>query len=95
MEKFKKGRLLFTRGVKALMDKDAEFEAFVAHSFINRYCECDWGEMCEEDKAMNDSAVENGDDRIFAAYVKEGLPKIYIITEWDRSATTILFPDEY
>lgn len=95
MGKFEKGQLLCTAGVRNLMNEDNSFEAFVAWSFINRYCECDWGEMCEEDKALNDEAVKNGDDRIFAAYEKEGLPKIYIITEWDRSATTILFPDEY
>ena len=95
MEKFKKGKLLITARVGKLMEKDTSFAIFVAWSFVNRYCDCDWGEMCDEDKALNDEAVKNGDDRIFAAYEKEGLPKIYIITEWDRSATTILFPDEY
>ena len=39
----------------------------------------------------------DGEDRIVAAYEREGHPedKIWIITEWDRSATTVLFPDEY
>jgi hypothetical protein len=95
MGKFKTGTLLLTSGVSELAKVDDAFAQFVVRSYFQRYLYCDWGEMCEEDKAMNDSAVENGDDRIFAAYVKEGLPKIYIITEWDRSATTILFPDEY
>lgn len=94
MEKFKKGQLLLTAGVRNLIDEDDSFSCFVADCFINRYCECDWGEMCEEDKALNDEALKSG-GRIFAAYEKEGLPKIYIITEWNRSATTILFPDEY
>lgn len=49
--------------------------------------------MDEEDKQMNDDALSTG-NRIFAAYhTCKG--KIYIITEWDRSATTILFADEY
>ena len=43
---------------------------------------------------MNDNALRNGNDRILAAYdTSEG--KVYIITEHDRSATTILFADEY
>ena len=48
-------------------------------------------------KDQNDNAVKNGDDRILAAYKNSGPKawKIWIITEWDRSYTTILFPDEY
>jgi hypothetical protein len=43
---------------------------------------------------MNDQAVKNGDDRIMGVYpTDEG--DIWIITEWDRSVTTILFPSEY
>ncbi|MDE6020535.1 MAG: hypothetical protein K2H01_06040 [Ruminococcus sp.] len=51
--------------------------------------------MDDEDKALNDAAVKNGDERIFAAYIDSTGRKIWIITEWDRSATTILFPSEY
>lgn len=43
---------------------------------------------------MNDDAVKNGDDRIFARYNNEE-GDIYIITEWNREVTTILFPSEY
>ena len=43
---------------------------------------------------MNDDATKNGDDRIFARYNNEE-GDIYIITEYDRSATTILFTYEY
>ncbi len=48
-------------------------------------------------KDQNDAAVKNGNDRILAAYKNSGPKawKIWIITEWDRSYTTILFPDEY
>lgn len=45
-------------------------------------------------KKMNDSAIKNNDDRILAKY-NYGETAIYIITEWDRSTTTILFVDEY
>ena len=43
---------------------------------------------------MNYDAIENGDDRILASY-ETYKGKIYIITEWDRSSTTILYPHEY
>ena len=49
--------------------------------------------MEQEDIEANSEALRNG-ERLFAAYeTSEG--KIWIITEADRSATTILFPDEY
>lgn len=50
--------------------------------------------MCEEDKQMNDEAVRSGNNRILASY-ETSKGKIYIITEHDRSATTILFANEY
>ena len=52
------------------------------------------GITCEEDAEMNTEAVNNGDDRILAVY-KTCKGNIWIITEWDRSVTTILFPSEY
>lgn len=66
-------------------------------NLLTRYVSEDWGELGEEDKAMNDSAVKNNDDRIFAKYILDDDKNnpIYIITEYDRSCTTILFADEY
>ena len=54
-----------------------------------------WGDTCAEDSVMNDMAAANpGTDRIFASYdTCEG--RIFIITEWDRSITTLLFANEY
>ena len=60
---------------------------------MNRYFNCDWGELCEDDQVLNDYAIEN-DERILGKYFTSKDP-IYIITEWDRSATTILFCNEY
>ena len=53
--------------------------------------------MCESDRKQNDRALAHGGDRILAAYTHPAHPewKIWIITEWDGSATTLLFPDEY
>ena len=91
--KFRLGQVVVTRGVNNLIVEDNNFAKFVERSF-HRYVTCDWGEMCEDDKNLNDNAIKTGEDRIFAAY-KNSNYKIYIITEWDQSATTILFPSEY
>lgn len=78
-----------------MIDEDRGFSAFVDQSMA-RYVQCDWGDTCEEDWQSNDDAVKEG-DRILAEYREPNHPdwRIWIITEWDRSATTILFPDEY
>jgi hypothetical protein len=86
------GNLVCTRGVNDTVAEDAAFALFVYQS-VKRHGRYDYGDLCDEDKALNDEAVLIG-GRIFSAYVK-GNVKIWIITEADRSATTILFPDEY
>lgn len=92
--KFELGRVVVTLGVDTKMKKDSSFAAFVQLS-LGRYCQCDWGDTCDEDKQTANEALKDG-ERILAVYKhKESGTKIWIITEWDRSATTILFPDEY
>ena len=61
---------------------------------LDRHFSGDWGEVCEEDAAANDLAAKTGDRLLLSAYTVEGR-KIWIITEWDRSVTTVLFPEEY
>ena len=96
MAQFATGRFCVTQGVGHKMMHDLPFRHFCEESY-QRYLRCDWGELCAEDKALNDSAVANNDDRILASYVHPENPdwKLWIITEWDRSATTLLFPSEY
>lgn len=85
--------LVCKREIFDLMQEKEGFAKEIRQAYA-RYLDCDWGEMSAEDKRMNDIAVANGNDRILAAYfTSEG--KIYIITEWDRSVTTILFANEY
>lgn len=94
MGKFEFGTLCTTTTVFNRMNEDKQFSSFVNDS-LSRYKTCDWGDSDKEDKALNDEAVING-DRIFAAYIYPAdNTKIWIITESDRSATKILFPDEY
>jgi len=92
--KFPLGRLLFTRGVNDRAAQDIRFVKFVIRS-LGRHARGDWGDMCQEDKDENDLALRAGNLRIFSAYEHPTLPKIWIITEADRSATTVLFPEEY
>ena len=93
---FMLGQLIATRGVADLMDENADFKAFV-WGCLARFKGQDWGDMVQSDKARNDAALITGDDRIFAAYNNADHPawRLWIITEYDHSATTILFPDEY
>ena len=61
---------------------------------IARHWMGDWGDMDDHDKGMNDEALVAG-SRILSRYEMEPGWTIYIITEADRSATTILLSDEY
>ena len=89
---FKLGRMLMTAGISAAVKEDAEFDSEIAKCLL-RHSTCDWGDLCEEDSLLNDDALISG-DRILSAY-KTTKGKVWIITEADRSATTILFPSEY
>ncbi len=91
--KFNSGRLVVTRGVNDLMAHDEKFAGHVYLS-LKRHLAGDWGEVCDEDRVANEQALKEG-TRLFSVYQKERLPKIWVITEWDRSVTTILFPEEY
>lgn len=91
--KFKLGRLVFTRGVNDRVADDSKFSKFALDS-LRRHIRGDWGDMCQEDKQENDYSLDKR-LRIFSAYQSDTLPKIWIITEADRSATTVLFPEEY
>lgn len=93
MGKFNTGKLFATAGVVEMANADLEFSTFIGDS-LGRYINCDWGDTCPEDSRLNDSALMR-DNRILAEYKYNDEVTIWIITEWDRSATTILLPDEY
>jgi hypothetical protein len=65
-----------------------------AAEFINRHQCGDWSEMCEEDRRENEFSVDKR-LRIFSAYHTSKGIKLWVITEADRSATTILLLSEY
>ena len=62
--------------------------------FLRRHVVADWGDVSAEDWKANDDALANG-ERLFSAYVVTRGARLWIITEADRSSTTVLLPDEY
>lgn len=61
---------------------------------IRRHQAGDWGELGEEDRATNDRALVAG-ERLLSAYRAANGTRFWIITEADRSATTVLLPEDY
>jgi hypothetical protein len=61
---------------------------------LARHAVGDWGDLCAEDKQVNDQAVVEG-SRILSAYQAANGTKFWIITEADRSVTTVLLPEDY
>lgn len=62
--------------------------------FLARHQSGDWGEVDDEDQKENELSVDKG-FRILSAYRTKMSVRIWVITEADRSATTILLPEEY
>ncbi len=92
---FELGQIVITRGINLLMSKDQSFNQFLSGVLYLYGC-CYWGDTCPEDKISNDEAVKAGNLRIHSVYIYPKLNKeIWIITEADRSVTTILLPEEY
>lgn len=60
---------------------------------LQRHANCDWGNVCNEDFDLNTASLHTG-DRLLSAY-GEGGKRFWIITEADRSMTTILMPEDY
>ena len=86
---FKLGRTVATPGALAAMEQ----AAISPITLLSRHQRGDWGDLDNEDKQSNDQALSLG-DRIFSAYQFDTV-KFWVITEYDRSATTILLPEEY
>ena len=89
---FKLGTVAMTAGCFEFLKERALLSAIPA-ALAARHAMGDWGEVCEEDCNSNNRALEEG-GRILSSYMV-GSRKIWVITEADRSVTTLLFPDEY
>jgi len=83
--RFELGRIVATPGALAL---DVDLAVLLA-----RHHGGDWGDLGAFDRCENDRALKHG-ERLFSAY-ETPAGKVWIVTEWDRSSTCILLPEEY
>lgn len=88
--KFHLGEIISTTQLFVYCEKNR----FALFSYLARYANGDWGDVCKEDWKSNDEALKNG-LRLISEYKLPDGRRIWIITEWDRSATTLLFPEDY
>ncbi|MEF8758333.1 MAG: hypothetical protein V5B36_00975 [Candidatus Accumulibacter sp. UW25] len=89
MANFNVGQLYGTPGAMAHLEKN-KVNYFL---LFGRHISCDWGDLDEQDKQANEDALKNG-GRLFSAY-QVADETVYVITEADRSCTTMLLADEY
>jgi len=92
--KFELGKLALTRGLNDDVAGNINIAKFVNDS-LKKYVRKDWGDCDEEDTELNNLAVQDGGSRILAKYSHFKFEDIFIITELDRSVTTMLYTNEY
>jgi hypothetical protein len=88
--KFRLGRLLVTPGALAAITDSGQ----TPWDFVVRHMGGDWGCVSDQDKLLNDEAVGAG-DRLLSYYLTAKAVNIWVLTEADRSATTVLLTEEY
>ncbi len=87
---FSLGQIVGTPGaIEALGQAEQE-----AIELLARHVTGDWGELDEEDKRENELSLKQG-YRLMSAYTLDTGVEVWVITEWDRSVTTLLLPSEY
>ena len=89
--RFSPGQVVMTIGVDELVRQGR----LNPTPYLRRHLDGDWGDLCDDDRQLNDAALKSGGDRLFSSYLVEPGLKLWIITEWDRSVTTLLLPSEY
>lgn len=87
---FPSGQIVATPGALALLEQVNKSPL----EFLSRHLRGDWGELCRDDKTENDLSLKHG-LRLMSSYQVTDAEKLWIITEADRSVTTLLLPAEY
>jgi hypothetical protein len=90
VQKFPLGQVAATPGAVATLEATVR----TPMEFLMRHARGDWGELDEHDRLVNEEALAHG-GRLLSSYIIAGEERIWIISEFDRSATTILLPSEY
>lgn len=94
--KFKLGRTVSTPGAIEALNNSNQLPDL----FLKKHQYGEWGEICNEDAELNNEAIAHEGNidkqmRVMSVYKTSKNETIWIITEWDRSVTTILLPSEY
>ena len=89
--RFSPGQVVMTAGVDELVRQGR----LNPTPYLSRHLHGDWGDLSDDDRRLNDAALQSGEDRLFSSYQVTRDLKLWIITEWDRSVTTLLLPGEY
>ena len=87
---FALGQIALTPGALRALQRAEQ----APHEFLHRHVRGDWGEVPDADKRHNADAVQRG-SHIVSAYTTSAGDRLWVITEADRSVTTILLPEEY
>jgi len=88
--KFELGQVVMTPGVSDVLLTAQH----VPPEFLLRHKRGDWGDLCAEDRRENERSLRVG-SRLLSSYRTRTEEKLWVITEWDRSVTTLLLPEEY
>jgi hypothetical protein len=87
---FDLGQLVATPGALAALEKTGQSPL----EFVSRHVTGDWGELSEEDRKENQLSLERG-FRLLSSYRTNANEVVWVVTEGNRSHTTLLLPEEY
>src|SRR5688572_5960067 len=86
--KFPLGQIVITANAQSQLQTDDVMTA------LSRHVKGDWGELDEDDRKENERSLREG-YRLLSSYTSKTGTKFWIITEHDRSVTTVLLPEDY
>jgi hypothetical protein len=86
--KFPLGKVVITSAAHNAVDLDD------IHTAVWRHARGDWGDVCGDDQRENERGLKD-DHRLFSVYHAKNKTRFFVITEHDRSVTTVLLPEDY
>ncbi|MCW5712321.1 hypothetical protein [Shinella sp.] len=89
--KFPAGKVVFSSSIADLVERGR----FDPARYLRRHLKGDWGDQCDADWQSNDTAVKTGEEILMSVYYIDPALTLWILTESDRSVTTLMLPDEH